>query len=170
MVRFQNHILLDGARMEQSLETAKKLNPIFDSLYRGRSEEELDAVAPYLFSFPPNSDFSTWIFENGWGSSWGLIVSTKINFEDCWKHFRKFLIIKTEEGQELYFRFYDPRVLKVFLPTCDEQQIMEFFGPIEKFIVEGDNKESAIEFTHQNGIVKQQSIAASAVFGELVQQ
>ena len=91
------------------------------------------------------------------------------NFEDCWKHFRKFLIVKTEDGKELYFRFYDPRVLKIFLPTCEKDQMIEFFGPIERFIVEGDNRKDALELAQRNGILQKRKMSATEVLEQMVQ-
>ena len=161
-----NYVLLDAARLVQNLQKAKQINTSFDCLYIGYSTTELNDVAPYLFTFPGNNEFTSWIYEKGWGDSWGIIVQTTIRFEECWKHFRKFLLVKTEDGEELYFRFYDPRVLKIFLPTCDKDQILEFFGPIESFIVEGDIKEEAIRFWQQNGILKQEILPVEKVFGK----
>ena len=34
------------------------------------------------------------------------------------------------DDEALYFRFYDPRVLESFLPTCSEEQLDEFFGSL----------------------------------------
>src|SRR5215211_2202012 len=110
-----HYILLDAARMDEDMDTAQELNPHFDSLYRGGSKETLAEVAPYLFSFEKDTEFSQWYLENGWGDSWGILFSSKASFEECHKHFRKFLLVKNEKGDELYFRFYDPRVLKIFL-------------------------------------------------------
>lgn len=168
MVNLTSYILLDGARLESSLEKARNLNSVFYNLYSNSSDEELGDIAPYMFTFPYSEEFSSWIFENGWGNSWGVMFETKISFEECWKHFRKFLLVKTEDGDELYFRFYDPRVLKIFLPTCDKQQILEFFGPIESFIVEGDFKEEAIRYWQQNGELKQEVLPVEKVFGQIV--
>lgn len=157
-------VLLDAAKLSESLATARAMNPAHACLYYERGEPLLADVAPYLFAISNADDFGDWFYTNGWGNAWGTIVKSKIDFDYCVDHFRKFLIIKTESNQQLYFRFYDPRVLKIFLPTCDQQQIIEFFGPIEKFIVEGHTKEEAIEFTHQNGNLLQKVIPATAVF------
>lgn len=165
-----NYILLDAAKMQYSFFEARKLNSSFDSLYIGNKEEEINDVAPHLFTFSENQKFSTWFFENGWGSSWGIIFSSHWNFEECRRHFRKFLLVKTELGQQLYFRFYDPRVLKVFLPTCDKDQILEFFGPIESFIVEGETKEKALRFWQANGELKQEVLPVEEVFGKGIQK
>src|SRR5689334_9084653 len=121
MLNHINYMLLDAARMGEIIEKAKEINPDFDSLYRGRSEEALALVAPYLFIFRQNTDFGKWYIENGWGNAWGILIRSHMNMQELHKHFRKFLIVGTEDNQELYFRFYDPRVLRIFLPTCNQQ-------------------------------------------------
>ena len=138
--------ILDAARIFGELDTAQKLQTNFLSLYMGQSEELLSSVAPYLFSYQPESEFGKWLLEKGWGNSWGMFVETHVTLEDLRKHFRKFLLVKTEDGKELYFRFYDPRVLRIFLPTCDEQQLKDFFGPIKMFAMENEDPAFAIQF------------------------
>jgi hypothetical protein len=162
MIDTGRYILLDAARMEDEMDTAKKMNSEFDSLYRGLSQEKMSNVAPYLFSFRANTPFSDWYSEKGLGKSWGVIVEGNISFEACWKHFRKFLFVKTEDGKELYFRFYDPRALKTFLPSCADNQILEFFGPVEKFLMEGNEQRESIVFTHRHGILNREIISGLA--------
>jgi len=146
-----NYILLDAARMGEIIEKAKEINPDFDSLYRGRSEESLASVAPFLFIFKQNTEFEKWYMENGWGDAWGILIRSHLPMPELHRHFRKFLIVGTEDNQELYFRFYDPRVLRIFLPTCNQQQLREFFGPIEYFIMEDEDKGLAIRCWLENG-------------------
>jgi hypothetical protein len=55
--------------------------------------------------------------------------------------------VKTEDGKELYFRFYDPRVLRVFLPTCSPRETTGFFGPIKSFLLEDDPPQTLLRFT-----------------------
>ncbi|CAN5586382.1 hypothetical protein BH23BAC1_BH23BAC1_25340 [soil metagenome] len=145
-----SHILLDSARMLEQMETAKTLNPQGLSLYRGRSEENLAMVAPYIFTYKDGEEFSFWLAK-GWGNSWGIYLYSEASFDELHHHFRKFLLVKTEEGQELYFRFYDPRVLRVFLPTCDEEQLREFFGPVNYFMMEDEDPSQAIVFYRKEG-------------------
>lgn len=159
MLQFINYILLDAARMESNMDTAQKLNSNFDSLYRGGSEESLSGVAPYLFSFKHDTLFATWFIEKGWGDSWGLMIKSSLPMSEIHKHFRKFLLVKTEDGEELYFRFYDPRVLRIFLPTCDRDQIFEFFGKIDYFLMEDEDPAWALKFWHENGQLRQSKIA-----------
>jgi hypothetical protein len=145
------YAILDAARIFGEIDTAQELQTNFLSLYMGKNEEYLSSVAPYLFSYHTKSEFGNWLFQKGWGNSWGVFVVTGLEIEDLRKHFRKFLMVKTEEGKELYFRFYDPRVLRIFLPTCDEQQLIDFFGSISSFILESEDGEYAIEFALVNG-------------------
>jgi hypothetical protein len=163
-------LLLDAACAESNANKAKELNPDNSSLYLGVQDEDLDGVAPYLFTFEQKKEFEDWFLENGWGQSWGLLVLSKDAFEQVYNHFRKFLMVKTEDGEQLYFRFYDPRVLRIFLPTCDEKQIIEFFGPVDTFIVEGENREEAIMFSHKNGILKKEIMAAEKIFGDIIKE
>jgi hypothetical protein len=63
--------------------------------------------------------------------------------------------VKTEQGKMLYFRFYDPRVLRIFLPTCDAMQLRELFGDaIDSFILEDEDPAFAIRFWQENGVLK----------------
>ncbi|MFN0032712.1 MAG: DUF4123 domain-containing protein [Flavobacteriales bacterium] len=152
------HILIDGARTESNLIPLLSVNPNNASLYKGRSEEALSDFAPYLFTLEPKTDFSKFYFEKGWGDAWGILVQSNSTFDDLYKHFRKFLIVKTEEGKELYFRFYDPRVLRIFLPTCDKQQLIEFFGPVKQYILEDEDAQFAIRFWLENGELRNERI------------
>jgi len=134
-----NYILLDAARMDGAIQEARNLNPDNTCLYEGDSEKFLAAVAPWLFAFEPGSDFARWVARKGKGLNWGILFSSEVEPVRLYKHLRRFLIIQTEQGRELYFRYYDPRVLRVFLPTCDGDQLREFFGPINAFLAEDEN-------------------------------
>ena len=159
-----NYILLDAARMQEETEQAQERNPRYASLYKGRSEEDLAGVAPYLFTYREGSYFANWYGAKGWGHAWGLLIESPVSFDELYKHFRKFLLVKTEDGRELYFRFYDPRVLRTFLPSCDEQQLREFFGPVRYFICEEKDSGYALYFSLQHNILQIERIAQDAVF------
>ncbi|MFD2520226.1 DUF4123 domain-containing protein [Emticicia soli] len=145
-------LLLDSARMNAAIEKAKEFagEKSFICLYKGLAEERLSGVAPYLFNYD-NSIFGEWHMKEGWGNSWGLFVSADLSLQDLSRHFRRFLMVKTEEGKQLYFRFYDPRVLRIFLPTCDTQQLEDFFGPIHFFFMEDEDPNFALKFSLKNG-------------------
>jgi hypothetical protein len=157
------YLLLDAARMEDEIEIAKEMNPDFDSLYRGRSEETLSSVAPYIFKVNRGEQFEKWYFEKGWGVSWGVLVYSQDDMKSLHKHFRQFLMVKTEDGEELYFRFYDPRVLRIFLPTCDKQQLKEMFGPVDCFICEDEDPSNGLVFSFDNDRLHTEKISKEIV-------
>jgi hypothetical protein len=164
MMSYINYALLDAARLEERLDEAKNLNSEFLSLYKGKNREVLAEVAPYLFTVPVNGNFIHWFLEKGWGDACGILLSSHASLEECHRHFRKFLIVKKESGQQLYFRFYDPRVLKTFLPTCTPAQLIEFFGPVSFFLTEGDHKEEALLFRNMNGKLTTDKVKANKIF------
>jgi hypothetical protein len=153
-----NYLLLDAARMLSDMDVAQEMNINFVSLYKGGPEQHLSSVAPYLFQYGNNESFENWISENT-GKSWGVFVKCKVDMEDMNYHFRKFLKVKTEDLQQLYFRFYDPRVLRIFLPTCDKNQIIEFFGPVQAFICEQDEEGTFKVYSHIKGELIVEEIA-----------
>jgi len=137
-----NYLLLDASRMKTALSEAKELNSNYRSLFKGRSEIDLEFVAPYIFSYVSGSEFSEWYMKNGWGKGWGIMLRSPASIDELLEHCRKFLLVEDEDKQELYFRFYDPRILSIFLPTCSSEQLRHFFGPIDYFMIEnkdGDN-------------------------------
>ena len=47
-------------------------------------------------------------------------------------------MVQDEGGQEYFFRYYDPRVLRKYLPTCTPEEVRSFFGPVRSFIAENN--------------------------------
>jgi hypothetical protein len=103
--------------------------------------------APYLARITPQSRLLEELVRNGWGKSWGVYITAKTSFDELRHHFRRFLMVKTEDGTQLYFRFYDPRVLRSFLPTCTREEARQFFGPVRWFLMEGDKPEILMHFS-----------------------
>src|SRR5208337_1236090 len=117
------------------------------SLYEGPEAARLSFVAPYLISLPKRSPFLEQLVREGWGNSWGVCLTCDRPFEEVRKHLRHFLTVELEgEHKKVLFRFYDPRVLRVFLPTCIPKEVLEFFGPIERYVVEGDERSVILQY------------------------
>jgi Domain of unknown function (DUF4123) len=108
-----------------------ELGPNAAPLYQGKAQQELSAIAPYLVRVDP--DTLAWITDALWTDPWGVFVFTDAPLEAVRTHFRRFLLVDAPDGGQWYFRFYDPRVLTKFLPTCDAAQVTDFFGPVEAF-------------------------------------
>ena len=153
------HILLDAARMGPRINEATDQNPHHVCLYR---DEPLQSVAPYLFE-ACEPEFNSWFRQIGWGQAWGILLASDLPMNELQKHFRKFLFVSTDDDQELYFRFYDPRVLRVFLPTCDVAQLELFFAGIRHFIIE-DDAGNPIKYWLNLGQLMQSEIPMDALY------
>jgi hypothetical protein len=81
----------------------------------------------------------------GWGESWGIFVRMN-DPSNLRYHLRTFLRVRDEPGRTLLFRYYDPRVLRVYLPTCRPDELKAVFGPIDSYLTEGEDGQSVIEF------------------------
>jgi len=117
-------------------------------LYHGAKAVELATVAPYLVHLKKNDSFTEWLLTQGWGNSWGIFLKAPapFNLNDLQRHFRKFLMVYDEDSKPLYFRFYDPRVFRVYLPTCNKNELEIIYGPIHCYHVEGEDAIQFIEF------------------------
>jgi len=48
--------------------------------------------------------------------------------------------VRTEEGKFLVFSYYDPRILRRYLPTCTPAEMERFFGPISAIVAEAQER------------------------------
>jgi hypothetical protein len=61
-------------------------------------------------------------------------------------HFRSLLTVYDDSGRPLLFRYYDPRVLRLFLPTCNAEELKKMFGPVENYFVEDEDASKLLRF------------------------
>lgn len=139
--------LVDTAQNDRVLELLRTSGAQYESLYEGRQGEELARVAPYLVALSKTAPLLAALVKEGWGTSWSVYVTSLRSFQEVRKHFRQFLLVQTEEGKQLYFRFYDPRVLRVFLPACTDEESVQFFGPIRQMFVEHEEASKVLRFS-----------------------
>ena len=103
------------------------------SLYKGRAEEDLSAIAPFLVQVDSNT--LDWISGDLWPDPWGIFMLADVTLEQLRTHFRQFLIVRGPADESWYFRFYDPRVFSKYIDTCTADEVAEFFGPVLAFAI-----------------------------------
>ena len=101
------------------------------SLYRGSAEERFADIAPYLVAV--DEAMLDWMLETVWNEHWGVLVVSDAPLAELRTHFRKFLTVSSPTGESWYFRFYDPRVLEKYLPSCNADELRSFIGPVASF-------------------------------------
>ncbi|WP_310388963.1 DUF4123 domain-containing protein [Roseateles sp.] len=132
----------------------------FRCLYSGKLPRELEMVAPQLVELHPGNRLTAQLLDEAWGKSWGVFLRTA-EPSNLRHHLRKFLKVQDEDGRRLLFRYYDPRVLRVYLPTCTADELKQFFGPIDMFLSEAVGGAWLDQFGRAQGLLQQQRLALS---------
>jgi hypothetical protein len=148
------YAILDGASVPELLPKLKAAMEEHVCLYRGALEPDMAEVAPYLVKLRRESPFTGWILNEGWGNHWGIFLTTPAGIEALRRHLRQFLRVRDHTDQVLYFRYYDPRVLRVYLPTCRRNENKNIYGPITRFIAEEEETGNALVFPYHATRIK----------------
>ncbi len=157
------YAVLDGAAIPGLLDHLYAVpGPEFVCLYRGELNPDLAECAPYLVQLQPDTAFTDWLLAEGWGKHWGVFATASESLKTMRKHFRTFLMVKDPAGQQLYFRYYDPRVLRIYLPTCNAQELGLVCGPVQAYLLEDETPTNLLRFTRTAGVLRRESIRLSA--------
>jgi hypothetical protein len=138
--------VLDGASAPGLVKNLYEHEPEYCCLYRGELSPDIATVAPYLVRLDSDSKFAELVFCEGWGVHWGIFFNSAANLRALRDHFREFHTVELPDQRTVLFRYYDPRVLRTFLPACNAAELSAFFGPVRTFVVEDDSPESGIRF------------------------
>jgi Domain of unknown function (DUF4123) len=138
----------------------------YQSLYEGTQAQVLEAFAPYLVRLTENSKLLENVIASGWGKNWGIFAVSGADFQAVRKHFRTFLMVKGPDGQRLYFRYYDPRVLRVYLPTCNTEETKFIFGPLAAYFCEGETPNTLLAFRPGPEAPREESITLTDLEGK----
>jgi hypothetical protein len=139
--------VLDGASSPNLLKKLYEHEPEYACLYRGALAPDMATVAPYLVRLEPGDKFSDWILTEGWGVHWGVFFHSAAVLRPLRDHFREFHTVELPDQRTVLFRYYDPRVLRTFLPVCNAAELTTFFGPVQTFILEDPIPDAGTRFT-----------------------
>lgn len=137
--------ILDPACHPYPLSVAQECGCEVVSLFQGRAGAELKRVAPHLVRLSYTQPMMV-----AWGVLWGqsmaVLLRSQAGLNEVRAHLRRFLMVQDENGKLLYFRFYDPRILRAFLPACMQAEAASFFGPVDEFICEDSDSGFMLRF------------------------
>jgi hypothetical protein len=153
------YALVDAARSESIYPEIMGTNVVSVCLHRGKRAEELAWVAPYLVHLQPEDPFTHWLLDKGWGKSRACFVLSSATLNELNRHFRTYLTVYDEEGKSYFFRFYDPRVLRTYLPTCNAKEIKTIFGPVGNFMVEGEDPSVLLHFSMAGEALQKEKVS-----------
>ncbi len=122
-------------------------------LFVGNLATELADVGPYLGQLRSLDADVARTVQNLLAKHAGMLVligdkpkdGVYPSFSHVYRHFRKCNLVTGPDGEQLFFRYYDPRVLMQAMQAFDAEQLKELFGPVGSFIIFDLNK-NIVEF------------------------
>ena len=156
------YAILDCARNDDIYPMLQRSSVEKRCLFDGAIAYELTVAAPHIVRFHRGSKMLRWLVEIGWGRGWGVFFTSAAHLIPLRAHFREFFVACDEKGKVFYFRFYDPRVMRIYLPTCVEKELKTVFGPVAAYLMEEKNEEEIGEYRFENSrlAVNRESIKA----------
>jgi hypothetical protein len=155
--------IVDGARDDRIFGAVDATRQPKECLYAGDLPWQLQMTAPYLVELTREERFTRLLLEKGWGNSWGIFLRTETGLKQLRRHLRGFLRVRSQSGQRLIFRYYDPRVLRIYLPTCLPAELEAFFGPVSAYLTEAAAAGEMIEFSRNGNRLAQTNIPLAGV-------
>lgn len=137
------YLLIDFANNDEYILNVKlKLFKYAVPLLKGTKDDSIKNAGPFIVQFneeqkPVHEDLKE--FGNY------VLLSSKSPIDQLANHFREF-IYQTVKEQEFFFRFWDPRVLQKFFPTCSLKQLDQFFRSVKIFLMKESANENAIGY------------------------
>jgi hypothetical protein len=142
------YAILDGALIDGLPARLRQSGLPHACLYAGQLDPQLAAVVPYLVQLTAAHALSREAIETGWMAHWGVYMMTPQSFgvREARNHFRTLLRVRGPQGEEWLFRYYDPRVLRASLPLLEPGQRTEFFGPVQRCVLESETADVVLRF------------------------
>ncbi len=145
------YAVLDGASIPELRQLLHQHKPEHECLYLGELAPDMQQVAPYLVELEPDTPFTNLVLEQGWGKHWGILAQSAEGIRALRQHFRRFLTVYDPKGKAMLFRYYDPRVLRSYLPTCNAGELGQLFGPVSALFAEGESPQQLLRMENQAG-------------------
>ncbi len=141
------YYILDSAADEQfpdQLEQLKDTEAI-SSLFVGTPQESLTDVAPYLIMLTSRESALFELLTNdAKNKNWGFFILSEQPFYELLKHCQSHLSAQLPNGENTYFRYYDPRVLLHFCQSSNQQAICELKGAENLWFIGTQNPASSL--------------------------
>lgn len=138
--------VVDAAQdKELAFEGARQFGWKLQWLFSEDTAQQMSEVAPYLVPITFESDYpyreSAYLdlWAERLGTSAGILLladsgAEKLRDDLCWA-----FQVADDDGNDYFFRFYDPRVLRYFAKVCTLGQAKNLFGTSRRILVEGES-------------------------------
>lgn len=155
-------MILDAARDTRIFPLLLECHLDYSCLYSGTLPPLLSMAAPYLVHLEYEYRDTRRFLRNAWGNHWGILLDCYEGMKIVRRHLRELLIVRDPAGQQMLFRYYDPRVLRTYLPTCTSSELRTVFGPVQRFWLEDESANTLLAFDLVDGSLNTEKIALDA--------
>ncbi|MDH5229535.1 MAG: DUF4123 domain-containing protein [Gammaproteobacteria bacterium] len=152
------YAIVDAAQDKRLQQAIEKSGCLYRCLLDIYEYPALASAAPYLVKTNPDTLFFKALFSEGLGLHWCSFATSVYSFDIVLEHFQFLLYVKLETGKKMLFRYYDPRVMRAYLPSCNMQELQSVFGPIESYWLEDDLGQHYIRFQLMQKQLKKQTL------------
>lgn len=171
--------ILDAAVNETLIERLYANTSVqFDVLARGDVAADEFYQSPFLVDLTRQPDLLNWVL-SGWSQAWGIFVlcappprpemqrgpasevQAELTFDRALRHLRGFTQARTEVGNVIGLRFYDPRVFGVLMHHLTAEQWQALFDTSS--VLSGMAFEPAVGFELQRCELGANGLAISSV-------
>lgn len=136
--------VLDAARSPAIFPALHATELAWRCLFDGALEPALAAAAPYVVELERASPLTRQLVGRGWDDDWGVFAVSRVDLDATRRHLRRFLRVVDEDRRPLLFRYYDPRVLRAYLPTCTRAELEFVFGPVTQYLLPAEEGGDAL--------------------------
>lgn len=126
------YAVVDGAACPELSFMAYDYSAEVHCLWSGDMTEDVREVAPYLVPLKIGQKFTDWLLEYGIEKECFVIFESDLETDKFKSRFKKFLLIRSLEGEPQIFRIYDPRIFSIFHRFLDDEQSSELYSVIHK--------------------------------------
>jgi hypothetical protein len=111
-------------------------------------------VSPFLVELAPADPLSRAWRTTGWGRNWGVLLSSRADLKTVKLRLKRFTQARLPDGSgPVLFRFWDPRVLRAYLPRLAPPETAGWFTDVDRWIVETEGGAGSIRYTRRGDAV-----------------
>ncbi|WP_312243381.1 DUF4123 domain-containing protein [Stutzerimonas nitrititolerans] len=135
-----SYLLIDGAQVNNLAARIYALeeSPSLHLLYQQSAYEALADVGPLLVAVRPHSELAQ-VFQQEWQATAGIWLESDADEDDLVEHLRSLIHVRLEGDQTTLFRYYDPRVMTLWLGVLTAVERDPLMGPVKRIRLPSDS-------------------------------
>ena len=132
----------------------------------GNLHPEVKKVSPHLVELHADDPLTRLWQGEGWGQNWGLWIESRTDLHAIHRRMRHFTQAKLPSGEgPVLFRFWDPRVFRVYMPLVEAADLAAWFQDIDGYVAEAEDGKGAVRYRLEGSNLARQDYPDVASWG-----